>query len=58
MHSYGELEEILHPKQWGGLGLRATRDLNQASTMKAGWNLISSKDDMWADVIRTKYKCG
>lgn len=25
---------------------------------KVGWNLCARKDDLWARVIRAKYKCG
>lgn len=32
--------------------------MNETSMIKAGWNLISQRDEMWAEVIRTKYKCG
>lgn len=49
---------ICSTKLWGGLGLRMTRDMNQAAMMKAGWNLISNRDEIRAEVIRTKYRCG
>lgn len=51
-------QRICTPKAWGGLGLRSTRNVNQASLMKAGWQLIHQREDMWVKVIRMKYKCG
>ncbi|KAF7833013.1 putative ribonuclease H protein At1g65750 family [Senna tora] len=32
--------------------------MNQAYLMKVGWGLINSKDDLWAKVMKAKYKCG
>lgn len=51
-------KRVCSPKQWGGLGLCTVRNINLVSMMKVGWNLISNKDDMWVEVIRSKYKCG
>lgn len=51
-------KRIYTPKQWGGLSLRPAMDMNQTIMMKAGWNLVANKDDLWAEVVRTKYKCG
>lgn len=49
---------ICVPKKFGGLGLRTARDINTSFMMKAGWNLCARKNDMWVQIIRTKYKCG
>lgn len=49
---------VCTPKDWGGLGLRSARDINQTALMKAGWNLIDGRDDLWVRTIRAKYKCG
>lgn len=51
-------KRVCTPKQWGGLGLRTMRDMNQVSMMKEGWNLISNKDYMWVEVIKSNYICG
>lgn len=42
----------------GGLGLRETKSINQASMMKAGWHLLTRKEDLWVKVVKAKYKCG
>lgn len=66
---WGEMERDRHihmvnwqrlctPKAWGGLGLRSARQINQASLMKAGWHMIARREDMWVEVVRSKYKCG
>lgn len=51
-------QRLCTPKAWGGLGLRSATQMNQASLRKAGWQLIGQREDMWAKVIRSKYKCG
>lgn len=40
-----------------GLKLRAARNINQTSLMKAGWNIINQRDDFWVQTMRSKYKC-
>lgn len=49
---------ICKPKEWGGLSLRAARNINQASLMKAAWDLTTKKEELWVEVIHSKYKCG
>lgn len=49
-------QRLCTPKSWGGLGLRSARDINRASLMKASWQLIDRRDDMWVNVIRSKYR--
>lgn len=51
-------ENVCRPKKWGGLGLRTARSINQASLIKAGWDLTSRREDLWVQVVRAKYKCG
>lgn len=46
------------PKDWGGLGLRTARNINQASMMKAVWDFSVSNEDLWVKVVRSKYRCG
>lgn len=38
--------------------MRKMKEQNQAFMMKLGWKLINRRDDLWVNVIRTKYKCG
>lgn len=51
-------QNLCTPKDWGGLGLRAARTINQTSLMKAGWHLINAREDLWVRTIKSKYKCG
>lgn len=66
---WGETENVRHlhsvswskicqPKELGGLSLRTARNINQASLMKAAWDLTTKQEDLWVEVIRSKYKCG
>lgn len=50
--------DICLPKEWGGLSLRSARNINKVSLMKATWDLTTKKNDMWVNVVRTKYRCG
>lgn len=50
--------KICKPKAWGGLSLRSARNINQATLMKVAWDLTSRRDDLWVEVVRSKYKCG
>lgn len=49
---------VCKEKRKGGLGLRHMKMQNQALCLKGGWGLIKKKDELWAKVIRSKYKCG
>lgn len=51
-------DNVCRPKQYGGLGLRKTRDSNRAFMMKASWRLCSQPSSLWSLLIRSKYKCG
>ncbi|CAN1786346.1 Putative ribonuclease H protein At1g65750 [Linum perenne] len=46
---------ICRPKSQGGLGLRKARELNEAYTMKLGWQLLKHPDKLWVRVLTTKY---
>lgn len=41
----------------GGLGLWIARNINKASMMKVGSDLTVKIDDLWVQVVRSKYKC-
>lgn len=51
-------QKLHTPKNWGGLGLRSARLINQTTLMKAGWHLIEAKEDLWVRTLKSKYKCG
>lgn len=49
-------EKVCKPKKYGGLGIRAYGMNNLHTVAKLGWSLISDKDNLWAKVMRDKYK--
>lgn len=49
---------VCKPKKWGGLGLRSARNINSASLYKVGYELVAKKEELWVQVVRSKYKCG
>lgn len=51
-------DSICTPKKVGGPGLRSARNINTSFMMKMGWSLCARKEEMWARIIRSKYKCG
>ena len=51
-------KRICQPKCNGGLGLQTSKEANQAYLMKGGWELSSRKNDLWVQIIRSKYRCG
>lgn len=46
------------PKKEGGLGLRCTQEMNGAFLMKILWNLIEKPNDLWTQVLSSKYGRG
>ncbi|GKV45487.1 hypothetical protein SLEP1_g52559 [Rubroshorea leprosula] len=42
-------------KRYGGLGLRAAWDSNQAFVAKLGWRLLHGDNALWCRVLRAKY---
>lgn len=40
--------QVCRPKNYGGLGLRNLKALNEAQMMKVGWGLITQKNTLWA----------
>ncbi|CAN1122078.1 Putative ribonuclease H protein At1g65750 [Linum perenne] len=46
---------VCKPKCLGGLGLRSARDLNKAFLMKLVWGVLSNPNDLWVQVLLTKY---
>ena len=49
---------VCQPKSAGGLGLRPARVVNSTFLSKLGWGLIHKRDELWVQVLRSKYKCG
>ncbi|CAN1181076.1 Putative ribonuclease H protein At1g65750 [Linum perenne] len=48
-------ENICKPKEMGGLGLRSAKSLNQAFILKIAWGILKRPNELWADVLLTKY---
>jgi hypothetical protein len=42
-------------KQEEGLGIRNMHSMNKAYVMKLGWGIIHDNNNLWADVLRSKY---
>ncbi|XP_010473926.1 PREDICTED: uncharacterized protein LOC104753360 [Camelina sativa] len=51
-------KKVCMPKGDGGLGIRASKDMNKALIAKVGWRLLHDKQSLWARVLRSKYKVG
>ncbi|CAN1786707.1 Putative ribonuclease H protein At1g65750 [Linum perenne] len=56
-HIYSEIDKkaICIPKSKGGLGLRSARQLNQAYMMKLGFLFLAKPEELWVQVLQTKY---
>jgi len=48
-------DEVCHPKQEGGLGIRRLRIMNEALKTKWLWRFAKEYDAMWKNVIKAKY---
>jgi len=48
-------DKVCRPKEYGGLGLRKTAEVNQAFQSKLAWNLLTNQDSMWVRIMRKKY---
>ncbi|KAA3460795.1 reverse transcriptase [Gossypium australe] len=48
-------DSICQPRTYGGLGLRHLQDHNNSFLMKIGFNLVTRKDALWVQVLRSKY---
>lgn len=56
--SLGAWNKICTPSQFGGLGFKSTRRMNEALIMKLEWELMTRRDKLWVNVLRHKYSCG
>jgi len=48
-------DEVCHPKQEGGLGIRPLRVMNEVLKTKWLWRFAKEDDAMWKNVIKAKY---
>ncbi|CAL1363580.1 unnamed protein product [Linum trigynum] len=51
-------QQLTLPKEQGGLGLRPAREVNLAMLAKCGWRLLTEKETLWAQLMRSKYGKG
>ena len=51
-------DKICQEKKIGGLGLRHARNVNLSFMSKLGWGLIHKRDELWVQVLRSRYNCG
>ncbi|KAG8367282.1 hypothetical protein BUALT_Bualt16G0056200 [Buddleja alternifolia] len=49
---------ICSPKEFGGLGLRRTRDMNSAMVSKLAWKMCEDKFLPWIQILKSKYLRG
>ncbi|CAN1147835.1 Putative ribonuclease H protein At1g65750 [Linum perenne] len=56
-HICSEIDKkaICTPKSKGGLGLRSARQLNQAYMMKLSFLFLAKPEELWVQVLQTKY---
>ncbi|CAL1355748.1 unnamed protein product [Linum trigynum] len=47
--------QLTQPKDKGGLGIRPAREVNLAMLAKCGWRLMTEKQTLWAQLMRSKY---
>lgn len=45
-------EKVCTPKEFGGLGIRNLKLLNQAFIIKLGWRLVKDKESLWSKVLK------
>lgn len=51
-------KNVYNDKAADGLGIRHLRESNRAFMMKNAWSLTNQRDELWVEVLRSKYKCG
>ena len=50
-------DRICRPKNFGGLGIRKSKDMNEALQMKLIWKILAEPKNVWVEVIKHKYLC-
>ncbi|GLT42706.1 hypothetical protein SLA2020_166920 [Shorea laevis] len=48
-------DRLAQPKSTGGLGIKSSKEANQASMAKAPWRLLTKKEKLWSKAICEKY---
>ncbi|CAA7033157.1 unnamed protein product [Microthlaspi erraticum] len=51
-------KKVCRSKKEGGLGIRASKDMNLALIAKVGWRLLKDDHSLWARVLKKKYRVG
>ncbi|CAN0838345.1 Putative ribonuclease H protein At1g65750 [Linum grandiflorum] len=48
-------DTICQPKELGGLDIRSAQEMNEAYMVKLVWGMFTHPDELWAQVLGTKY---
>src|ERR1044071_3748967 len=48
-------DKICQPKMNGGLGIRKSKDMNDALQMKLLWKILAEPNNIWVKIITQKY---
>ena len=48
-------DRICRPKKCGGLGIRKSKEMNEALQMKLIWKILAEPDNVWVRLIKYKY---
>ena len=48
-------EQLMKPKEAGGLGFQSMRQVNSAFLAKLGFRLVTKKEKLWSRILRAKY---
>jgi len=51
-------ERLCKPKREGGLGIRSAKEMNNALLAKLGWRLLNTRDGLWVQILRKKFRVG
>ncbi|XP_031124326.1 uncharacterized protein LOC116027040 [Ipomoea triloba] len=51
-------EEVIKPKNVGGLGIRSAKEMNLAFMAMLGWQIVTNSDSLWVKVLKEKYAHG
>ncbi|XP_028778309.1 uncharacterized protein LOC114734823 [Neltuma alba] len=51
-------EKVIKNKNEGGLGIKDMEKQNKAFIMKLCWGLITKRDSLWVQCLRSIYECG
>ena len=54
--AWKQWDKLCRPKATGGLGFKKTKEVNAALLAKLAWMVVSGKQSICMEVLRTKYK--